>query len=129
MVAKPYYRRRVRNDSITTAADAERRHFRNLLHVLAALYSFPPFAQDLGDPRSPIARFAAVMSQSFNRWAWKIPGKERLSILREAFASWSEETSALMLQSWMLGIRELRKRPNTVLKCLKFLVRKMLGRP
>lgn len=128
VVAKPFYRRRVRNDSITTAADAERRHFRNLLHVLAALCSFPPFARDLGDPHSPIARFSAVMSQSFNRWAWKISGEERLSILREAFASWPSETSALLLQAWMLGVRELRKRPNTVLKCLKFLIRKMLGR-
>ena len=128
VVAKAFYRRRVRNDSITTAADAERRHFRNLLHVLAALCSFPPFARDLGDPHSPIARFAAVLSQSFNRWAWKISGDERLSILREAFASWPSETSALLLQAWMLGVRELRKRPNTVPKCLKFLIRKMLGR-
>lgn len=107
-----FYRRRVRNESITTGEVAVRRHARNLLAVLLALYRFAPFREELRHPETALARFAAQLSAAMCGKAWKLDPEERLSALEEVLASASPEETAFLLQVQMTAMRELIRRPK-----------------
>ncbi len=114
-VPDKFYRRRVRNDSISTGEGAEQRHFRNMLQVLLEFYRFKPFKDDLLRPDAPIARFAAKLMLSMGRWAWKFPAEARMRILTETMARAGEEESAYLYHVSLLAIRNLKRRPKPFL--------------
>ena len=123
------YRRRVRNESITTGASSVRRHARNLLAVLLALYRFAPFREALRDPETALARFAAQLSAAMCGKAWKLDPEERLSAFAEVLSAASAEETAFLLQVQMTAMRELMRRPKLELKSLlKRIVRHAWGR-
>ena len=113
-----FYRRRVRNESITTGEEALRRHARNLLAVLLALYRFAPFREELRNPETALARFAAQLSAAMCGKAWKLDSEERLSAFAEVLSSASAEETAFLLQAQMTAVRELRRRPPSAFKPL-----------
>ena len=110
-VADRYYLRRVRNGSISTSPESVRRHSRNLLAVLLALYRFEPFRALLRDPSSALSVFAAKLSVAMYGKAWNLPPDERLSALAEVLASATPEECAFVLQVQMTAMRELKRRP------------------
>ena len=113
-----YYRRRVRNESIATGEASLRRHARNLLAVLLALYRFQPFREELRNPETALARFAAQLSAAMCGKAWKLDAEERLSEFAEVLSSASPEETAFLLQTQMTAIRELKRRPKPEFKLL-----------
>ena len=113
-----FYRRRVRNESITTGEGALRRHARNLLAVLLALYRFAPFREELRNPETTLARFAAQLSVAMCGKAWSLAPAERLSSFAEVLSSASAEETAFLLQAQMTAVRELRRRPQSACKPL-----------
>ncbi len=117
-VSDRFYRRRVRNESITTGEGALRRHARNLLAVLLALYRFAPFREELRNPETALARFAAQLSVAMCGKAWKLDSEERLSAFAEVLSSASAEETAFLLQAQMTAVRELRRRPPSAFKPL-----------
>ena len=117
-VSDRFYRRRVRNESITTGEAASRRHARNLLAVLLALYRFEPFREELRRPETVLARFAAQLSVAMSGKAWKLDSEERLSVFAAVLASASPEETAFLSQVQMTALRELMRRPKPELKPL-----------
>ena len=110
-----YYRRRVRNGSITNATGAEARHFRNLFMVILGLYRFKPFAAAWADPRSPVTRLAMGLVSGINTWAWKLPAERRSEILDEVLSGASAEERVFLANLLLMDIRELRRRPEPML--------------
>lgn len=111
VVASCYYRRRVRNGSITTADGAPARHFRNLLAAICGLYAFTPFTSEFSNPGSALSRFVACLAVALNRWAWKMTDDERERILSETLECASPRCRVLLLQSYQVAVRELKRRP------------------
>ena len=107
-----FYRRRVRNGSITTADGASRRHSRNILAVLIALYRFAPLREELRNPETALARFAAQLSVVMYGKSWCLTPDERLCALAEVLDSASPEECAFVLQTQMIAMRELKRRPK-----------------
>ena len=136
-VADRHYRRRVRNGSISTSPESIRRHARNLLAVLLALYRFEPFRAPLRDPSSTLALFAAKLSVAMYGKAWNLPPEERLSTLAEVLSSAAPEECAFVLQVQMTAMRELKRRPlpetgplfKSLLRCLWRRLRGGTGNP
>ena len=133
-VSDRYYLRRVRNGSISTSPESVRRHSRNLLAVLLALYRFDPFREMLRDPASPLALFAAKLSVAMYGKAWNLPSDERLSVLAEVLSSATPEECAYVLQVQMSAMRELKRRPVPEFgpmfrSLLKSIWGKLRGRP
>ena len=129
-VGDRYYRRRVREDSITTAPGAAGRHFRNLLFVMAALCEFEPFEKEILDPKSALSRFVGKLAFTASKsWAWKLSGADRLRILDEALSAASPRTRALMANVIFLAARGLGRRPGRSVKsALKFAVKQVVRR-
>ena len=117
-VSDRFYRRRVRNESITTGEGVLRHHARNLLAVLLALYRFAPFREELRNPETALARFAAQLSAVMCGKAWKMAYEERLSAFADVLSSASAEETAFLLQTHMTAMRELKRRPRSELKPL-----------
>jgi len=121
-----YYLRRVRNGSISTSPESIRRHARNLLAVLLALYRFDPFRRPLRDPTSSLSLFAAKLSVAMYGKAWTLPADERISVLAEVMSSATPDECAFVLQVQMTAMRELKRRPipeigslsKSLLRCL-----------
>ena len=107
-----FYRRRVRNGSITSADGASRRHSRNILAVLIALYRFAPLREELRNPETALARFAAQLSVAMYGKSWVLTPDERLGALAEVLDSASPEECAFVLQVQMTAMRELKRRPK-----------------
>lgn len=124
-----YYRRRVRNGSITTASDAERRHFRNMFQVMLGLYRFEPFQEMMRDQKSCVSRFMMKLASSLNTWVWKLDPVERAELLKEALGSASPAERAQLVETFLLAIRELKRRPRpTVHSAVKFTLRRVWHR-
>jgi len=124
-----YYRRRVRNDSITTAAGAERRHFRNMFQVMLGLYRFEPFRTLMDDQKSCVSRFLMKLASSLNTWVWKLDPMERARLLDEALESATPAERARLVETFLLAIRELKRRPRpTVRSTVKFALRRIWRR-
>ncbi len=111
-ISARYYCRRVRNDSISTERGSLARHARNLLAVIIALYRFRPFRDDLCDQKTVLARFAAMLSASAQKRAWRLPAEDRVTIIAEALKGASTEECAFVLQTYMAAVNELRHRPK-----------------
>ena len=132
-----HYLRRVRNGSISTSPESIRRHARNLLAVLLALYRFEPFRAPLRDPTSSLSLFAAKLSAAMYGKAWALPADERLSALAEVLSSATPEECAFVLQVQMTAMRELKRRPipeigplsKSLLRCLWRRVSGRAGNP
>lgn len=132
-VANCYYRRRVRNDSVSTGGAATLRHFRNMLRVMAEFAAFRPFRQDLYRPESTVWRYSASLANSLNKWAWKISDEDRQKILDETFASVDPQVAAALFHFVAAALRLVKRRPRpTVRDCLvgalRFAWRKLRGR-
>jgi glycosyltransferase involved in cell wall biosynthesis len=112
-VSGRYYRRRVRNGSITSADGASKRHSRDLLSVLIALYRFAPLREELRNPETALARFAAQLAVAMYGKSWRLAPAERFGALEEALGSASPEECAFVLQAQMIAMRELRRRPKS----------------
>lgn len=110
-----YYRRRVRNGSITNAAGAEARHFRNLFMVILGLYRFKPFGKVWSDIRSPVTRLAMGLVSGINTWAWKLPDEQRKGVLDEVLSGAAADERGFLANLLLMNIRELRKRPEPTL--------------
>lgn len=102
VVSARYYRRRVRMDSISTAAGSEQKHFRNLLEVLALYCSRHEFADELDDPKAPVARYAEIVVKNIGRLLPSIPPDDRDLIVGEVFADFPPATR-LILRSGVLS--------------------------
>lgn len=96
VVSDRYYRRRVRMDSISTAVGSEQKHFRNLLEVIALYCSRPEFANELDDPRAPIARYAEIVVKNIGRLLPSIPVDDRNLIVGEVFADFPPAVRLLL---------------------------------
>ncbi len=124
-----FYRRRVRNGSITSADGASRRHSRNILAVLIALYRFAPLREELRNPETALARFAAQLSVAMYGKSWRLPPDERLGALAEVLDSATPDECAFVLQVQMTAMRELKRRPKPEFGALfKALSRNLLDR-
>ena len=117
-VNRRYYRRRVRDDSLTTATNAPQRHFRNLAHVIAALAEFPPFAKDIPDEDSAISRHLAKLAFDMAKWMMEIPPGERFPLMEEVFSGLAPKVKDIVLFSAFLGVRGLCRRPRRTIKSL-----------
>ncbi|MBE6382570.1 MAG: glycosyltransferase [Lentisphaerae bacterium] len=111
-ISDRFYRRRVRNGSITSADGAFRRHSRNILAVLIALYRFAPLREELRNPETVLARFSAQLSVAMYGKSWHLTPDERLGALAEVLESASPEECAFVLQVQMIALRELKRRPK-----------------
>ena len=132
-VTDAYYRRRVRNDSVSTGDSADIRHYRNMLCVMAEFVAFPPFRQDLFRSESTVWRYSANLAKNLNRWAWKIPDADRERILTETFDAVSPSVAGALFHSATAALRLLKRRPHpTAWACLvaaaRFAWRKLRGR-
>ncbi len=124
-----YYRRRVRNGSISTEAGASGRHSRNLLAVLLALYRFEPFRTDIVDPSTAIGRFAAKLSVETWKMSKGLDAAERHAIIVGVLESASADESAFLMQAQMTAIGELMRRPRPTLKSrLKRMLKRIFAR-
>ena len=132
-VAGRYYRRRVRDGSITTAQGSTPRLFRNMLHVMLALYRFQPFRADFLRPDSALCRFMMKLASGLDRWTRKLPDGERRTILAELDKAASQEERVFMFELLLHTMHELKRRPkptfrDTFMFALRRLARRMLGR-
>lgn len=110
-VTDRYYRRRVRNDSITTGAGAEQRHFRNMFQVLLGLIRFAPFASEAADPKTAVSRMMMRLVSSLHRWVWKLDVDERTRLLSESLETATAEERAQLFHLVLLAQREFKRRP------------------
>ncbi len=118
-VTHAYYRRRVRNDSVSTGDSADIRHYRNMLRVMAEFAAFRPFRQDLYRPETTVWRYSASLANSLNKWAWKISDEDRQKILDETFASADPQVAAALFHFAAAALCLVKRRPRpTVKECL-----------
>lgn len=83
ILGRKYYRRRMRLDSISTAAGSDGLHFKNMLNVIVELCRFEPFARELLVPESAVARFIAKRIANLHVWSEKLDPAEQMRILAE----------------------------------------------
>ena len=131
-VSDRYYRRRVRPGSISTAAGSEARHFRNLLEVLSLYCSLPEFADTIGDPSSPIARYAAIVVRNLGPWMAALSPEERYRIANEVFADASPALRMMVCSGVLPLLSRLdaagRKSRHGLFRRILGRVRRLLGR-
>ena len=127
---RKYYIRRLRAGSITTAAGAPERHFRNVLVVIAALCEFKPFAAELLDANSQFSHFIADIAYSACRnWAWKLSGEARLRILGEVLSSTAPSLRPMLMNAIFLAAKGLSYRPGrSIRSSVKNIFRRIVAR-
>ncbi len=129
-IRRKYYIRRVREGSITTAAGAPERHFRNILVVIAALCEFKPFAAELLDANSQFSHFIAKLAFAASKnWAWKLPSETRLRILDEVLSSVAPSLRPMLLNAVFLAVKGLGHRPGRSIRAsVKNIFRRIVAR-
>ena len=136
-VDRSYYRRRVRNDSISTVEGSEIRHFTNLLKVLLALYRFKPLRTEFLKQEGAVMRFAAQLAAAARGKSGKIPPERRRRVLEEILVTTTDDEAAFLVEALMCAMKELYRRPNldfrsmfmACLKCVWHAVRHRPDRP
>lgn len=124
---RPYYRRRVRPDSITTSPGAEAKHLRCSLNVILALCHFPGFKDSVMEADSAIGiylrrRIAGLLQRS--------PGlarKDAQGTVASLCPGVSPEVGALLVDGVIPLLYEVRRRPNSMLGCLSFILRRVFS--
>lgn len=127
VVTDRYYRRRVRMDSISTAAGSEQKHFRNLLEVIALYCSLPEFAGEIDDPKAPVARYAEIIVKNIGRLLPSIPIDDRNRIVGEVFADFPQAVR-LLLRSGVFPFLDRLNRPPRRRPGLLGLIGRILSR-
>ena len=128
-VAGRYYRRRVRDGSITTENGSAPRLFRNMLHVMLALYRFQPFRADFLRPDSALNRFMMKLASGLDRWTRKLASDERRAILARLDEAASPEERVFLFELLLHALHELKRRPKpTFCDTFVFALRRMARR-
>ncbi len=129
-IDRKYYMRRLREGSITTAAGAPARHFRNILVVIAALCEFKPFAAELLDANSQFSHFIAELAYAAcKNWAWELPGETRFRILDEVLSSVAPSLRPMLLNAVFLAAKGLSYRPGcSIRSSVKNIFRRIVAR-
>ena len=126
-VARKYYLRRMRADSITTSIGTEKTHFISILNVIIALCSFQPFMKDAvaGDPAA--TWYLRRLHASLARWAERIDAGE-LSELCLQSDDGGRVGAFFVSASRPIAI-DRRKRPNSIRGCVRFILRRIFHGP
>ncbi len=122
-----YYRRRVRNDSISTEKGSSRKLLANLLKVMLDLHRFVPFKPYFANPDSSMARFMMQLASNLNTWTWEVTDDERRRILAGLLDATTPEERIYFMELILQAMREFKRRPApTFLSCAKGLVKSVL---
>ena len=124
-LACKYYRRRVREGSMTTAEGVSEFHFKGMLNSVAALCAFPPFAEDARSGHPAAVWYLARLHRSLAIKAKALPDGALDRLCCEAEGA---EIAAFFRAGSLPVVRALERRPASVRGCLRYILRRLVGR-
>lgn len=124
-----YYRRRVRNDSITTSVGTEKIHFLSTMNVLCCLCAFKPLAEDACAAEPAAVRYLSKLHATLVRRAKALSPDVVRDLCRQATADSSSGVPSLFAAVSRLQAQALASRPSSVRGCLKYILGRLFGRP
>lgn len=123
-----YYRRRVRNDSITTSVGTEKIHFVSTLNVLRDLLEFPPFQQDVLASNTAAVLYVKRLSRTLAIRANALKPDVVRELVMEAAQAGGLGIFALQHAVCRPALLDLEQRPYSVKGCLKYAWGRLTGR-
>lgn len=125
-VKASYYRRRIREGSITTMADSEAEHLRCLVVVLLELVKIPAFAAAIGKTDDVLNRYLELRVRFLLERSPNLTKDDAVAVCRQAVPGLPAETRMLLTAGVLPLLWRARGNALSVRRCLAYLVRRML---
>lgn len=125
-VKDPYYRRRIREGSITTTADSEAEHLRCLVIVLLELLKIPAFSGAVGNPDDVLNRYLELRVRFLLERSPHLTKDDAVAVCRRAVPDLSPVARMLLMAGVLPLLWRARCDRLSVRRCLSYLVRQMV---